>query len=305
MALQFFDDTVQARISIEAAIKKFGWASEHNYWWYEYYRHYYDPPQQNIYVASEQGGLFTAHDKEDEAYYIDFDPMAKPEDRIPLLREYIAWTFSNTPAKKIWLQLVMQDRRELMRTLPSDYQCQRIYFTIVWPIYDMSLFDPTLPGGHYKGMRKEMHRFYREHVVRVEDAKTFADRKSLHAIVDRWKKGRLHHDKAMVGVYHAMIDGNFQGMDEARIFVVDGKPVGFNGGWMIPNSDRFYGAVGIHDYSIEDLGTMLYLEDMIWLKKQGYREVDMGGSETSALAFKKKFCPQSFYKSAVFSIVKK
>jgi len=305
MALQFFEDTAHAREHIEVAIRKFGWAPEHNYWWYQYYQHYYHPPQRNIYVENDHGGLFTAYDEKDGAYYVDFDPMAPPEHRIPLLREYIAWIFSNTPAKKIWFQLIMSDRRELMRALPAGYQCQRIYFTIVWPVYDMRLFDPALPGGHYKSIRKEMHKFYREHAVGVEDAKAFADREGLHAMVDRWKRGRFHHDKAMTGIYHSMIDGNFQGTDEARVLVVDGGPVGFNAGWMIPNSDRFYGAIGIHDYSIEDLGTMLYLEDMIWLKKRGYREVDMGGSETSALPFKKKFLPQSFYKSAIFSVAKK
>ena len=93
-------------------------------------------------------------------------------------------------------------------------------------------------------------------------------------------------------------------MDEARIFIVDGTPRGINAGWMIPNTDRFYGAVGIHDFSLDSLGAMLYLEDMIFLKGRGYSEADMGGSEKSLLAFKNKFCPQSFYKTAIFSVVK-
>ena len=305
MSLSFFEDTVKAEPEISAMIKEFGWAPEHNYHWYQYYQHYYNPPQKNIYAHNGRGGLFAAYDEEEDAYYVNFDPMAPPEDRIPLLLEYITHIFTGTSAKKIWFQLMMDDRRKLSRALPPAYACKPIYFTIVWPVYDLALFDPALPGGHYKAMRKEMHKFYREHAVEVADAKTFPDRAALHALVENWKKGRFHHDKAMIGVYHAMIDANFLGTDEARIFVVDGKAVGFNAGWMIPNSDRFYGAIGIHDYSIDDLGTMLYLEDMVWLKKRGYREVDMGGSETSALPFKKKFCPQSFYKSAIFSVVKK
>jgi hypothetical protein len=107
---------------------------------------------------------------------------------------------------------------------------------------------------------------------------------------------------AMTGVYKQIIDGKFEGTDEARIFMVDGKPVGFNAGWMMPNRDRFYGAVGIHDYSIDDLGTMLYLEDLVWLKERGYNEVDMGGSEKSAIPFKNKFGPREWYKSSIFSV---
>ena len=305
MPLQFFEDTKAAQPHIQEMIKKFGWAPEHNYFWYQYWQHYYDPPQQNIFVKNDHGGLFTAYDKKDSAYYVDFDPMGQPEHRVELLVEYITWIFSNTAAAKIWFQLEMPIRKALRKALPPAYACQRIYFTITWPVYNMEKFDPALPGGHYKTIRKEMHRFYNQHQVNVLAAKTFEDRKSLHAIVDNWKKNRLHHDRARLGVYHAMIDGNFEGADEARVLVVDGKPVGINAGWMIPNSDRFYGGVGIHDYSIEDLGTMLYLEDMVWLKNRGYREVDMGGSETAALPFKKKFLPDSFYKSAIFSVVKR
>jgi hypothetical protein len=109
----------------------------------------------------------------------------------------------------------------------------------------------------------------------------------------------------MTGVYHHAIDGNFEGMDEARVFMVDGSAAGINAGWMIPNSDRFYGAVGVHDYSVDDLGAALYLEDLVWLKGHGYHEADMGGSEKSLLAFKNKFSPESFYKNDVFSVVKK
>ena len=150
-----------------------------------------------------------------------------------------------------------------------------------------------------------MHKFYREHQVSICDAKNYGDRDSLHAVVDNWKKRRGGHDRGMTGVYHHVIDGGFEGMDEARVFVVDGKEAGFNAGFMIPNSDRFYGAIGIHDYSVDDLGTMLYLEDLMWLKNHGYHEADMGGSEKPLLAFKNKFSPDSFYKNDIFSVVKR
>jgi hypothetical protein len=304
MSLRFFEDTVAARDRVEAGIKKFGWTAEHNYSWYQYYQYYYDPPQRNIFVEADHGALLTAFDEVDKNYFVVFDPMAEPAHRAPLLAEYIDWIFSHTEAEKIWFQLELPTRRELMHSLPEKYVCRRIYYTLTWPIYDLLAFDPELPGGKFKTLRKETHKFYRDHSVEVQDARTFEDRTSLYAIVDGWKKNRTRRDTPMTGVYRRIIDGDFEGMDEARVFLVDGRPVGFNAGWMIPNSNRFYGGVGIHDYSLEDLGTMLYLEDLVWLKKKGYVEVDMGGTETSALPFKKKYGPNAFYKSAIFSVVR-
>ena len=62
--------------------------------------------------------------------------------------------------------------------------------------------------------------------------------------------------------------------------VADGKPVGFNAGYEVVNRPgRFAGVIGIHDYSIKDLGTILWLEDLGWIKNSGYKELDMQGNE--------------------------
>ncbi len=126
----------------------------------------------------------------------------------------------------------------------------------------------------------------------------------MHTIIEEWRKKRGAHDRAYFFPYHNFIDGNFKGAAEARVFVVDGKAVGINAGWMIPNTRRFYGAVGIHNYSLPDLGDMLYLEDLMWLKKHNYKEADMGGGESALTNFKIKFQPKSFYKTHSFSVVK-
>ncbi len=303
--MEQFNDTLAEQSRIERAIQKYGYASEHNFWWYQYYQYWYNPPQRNIFVETDHGALFTAYNERDNEYFVVFDPMAPEQFRVPLLMEYITWVFSNTSAKKIWFQLEKGARPAFLRALPPSCASRRIYYTMESPIYDLRKFDPALPGGHYKTLRKEMHKFYREHTVTVADAKTYEDRESLHAIVNHWKKKRPNHERGMMGVYHQMIDGNFEGTKEARVFLVDGVPAGINAGWMIPNSDRFYGAVGVHDYSVDDLGAMLYLEDLVWLKAHGYREADMGGGERSLTAFKSKFQPQSFYETVVFSVAKK
>lgn len=302
--MKIYEDTLAEQPRIERAIKQYGYASEHNFWWYQYYQHYYKPPQRNIFVETDRGALFTAYNERDNDYFVVFDPMAPAEFRIPILMEYIEWIFKNTSAEKIWFQLERDFRPAFLRALPKTCRSNPIYYTMESPIYDLRQFDTALPGGHYKSLRKEMHKFYREHTIAVEDAKKYTDKESLRAILDNWRKKRPNHERGMTGVYREMIDGNFAGTDEARVMTVDGKAAGFNAGWMIPNSERFYGAVGIHDYSVDDLGAMLYLEDLIHLKDRGYREVDMGGGEKSLTAFKNKFCPQSFYKTVVFSVSK-
>ena len=303
--IKFYEDTVAEQARIEAAIKKYGWAAEHNFWWYQYYQYWYAPTQRTIFAETDRGALFTVYIERNQEYFVVFDPLAAPAERVLLLMEYVTSIFSNTQAKKIWFQLDKAERPEFLRALPEAYRSNPVYYTLVSPIYDLRQFDPTLPGGHYKTLRKEMHKFYREHQVTVHDAKTFTDRDGLHALVDAWKAERPNTEQSMTGVYHHMIDANFQGTDEARIFIVDGKPVGLNAGWRVPNSDRYYGSVGIHNFSVDGLGAMLYLEDLVWLKAHGYSEVDMGGSEKSLLAFKNKFCPQLYEEMVVFSIVKK
>jgi Phosphatidylglycerol lysyltransferase, C-terminal len=301
--MEFFEDIVFAKPVIEEAIETFGYAAEHNYFWYQYYL---DPDCKNIFVKTDVGCLFTTYNEKKQTCWVVFDPLALPEHRASLLAEYLDWAFTHMSVKKIWLQLETPVRKELLTLLPAACRSNPVYFTLVWPVYDLEAFDCELPGGHYKTLRKEMHKFYREHVVTVADAKTFEDSALLHRIVDDWAKRRPNPENASVAGYHNIIDGKFEGADEARILLVDGVARGFNAGWMVPHSDRFYGAIGIHDYSLDDLGTILYLEDLFWLKKKGYRETDMAGSEKPLLAFKNKFCsPKYTYSTSHFSIVRR
>jgi hypothetical protein len=303
--MKVYEDTVAEQVRIENAIKKYGWAAEHNFWWYQCYQHWYAPTQRTIFVETDRGALLTVRIERSKEYFVVFDPLAAAEDRTPLLMEYVDWIFSHTDAKKIWFQLAKPARHDFLSHLSDECRSNRIYYTLTSPIYNLKEFDPTLPGGHYKTLRKEMHKFYREHHVEIRDAKIYVDHESLNAIAENWKLKRPNHERGMAGVYHHMIDNNFEGTDEARVFIVDGKATGINAGWMIPNSDRYYGSVGIHDFSVDNLGAMLYLEDLVWLKQHGYNEVDMGGSEKSLLAFKNKFRPQSFEEMVIFSVVKK
>jgi hypothetical protein len=221
------------------------------------------------------------------------------------LVEYLEEMFKSPEIQKVEFELETPLRREFLKILPAAFRARSINFTLTWPIMNMKTFDLALPGGHYKYLRKEKNRFYREHIVTVRDAKTIEDKVILRRIIDEWRKKRTAPDRAWYGEYYNIIEGNFAGTATARVFFVDDKAVGINAGWMIPNSDRFYGAIGLHNYSVPNLGSMLYLEDLEYLKTHGYGEVDMGGSWHGLLEFKKEFLPESYYKTHVFSVVRK
>lgn len=299
--MQFFEDTVAARPLIEETIRRFGYAPEHHFDWYQFSA---EKTDKNIFVADDcGGGLLTMVGK--KLALVFSSPIAPPDRRAKILLEYLETIFETPSIEKVELELETPLRKEFLKILPERFVPRKIHYSLTWPIMNLKTFDPILPGGHYKSLRKERNRFYREHVVAVEDAKKFQDKDVLREMIMIWKQRRTAGDRAYYEEYLNIIDGNFAGTDAARVFVVDGKPVGMNAGWMIPNSDRFYGAIGLHDYSWPELGDMLYLEDLEYLKSHGYGEADMAGSWHGLLDFKKKFLPESYYKTHVFCVAKK
>jgi hypothetical protein len=297
-----YSDISGERSRIEQAIKKYGYAPEHHFDWYQYCR---DAADENIFVESDRGALLTVKSNLGKEYYVFSSPLASPENRALLLLEYLDHVLNIPGVRKVWLELEAPLRHEFLKTLPLHLKARKINYTLTWPIMGLRDLDPEYPGGSYKSMRKEKNKFYREHAVAVHDAKMYEDRAAIRGIIDRWAVARPTNDKVWSARYYNTIENNFAGMDEARVFTVDGKAVGINAGWRIPGSQRFYGGIGIHDYSLEDLGMVLYWEDISWLKNRGYDEVDMGGTWGTAMNFKNKFTPASYYKTFIFSIGKK
>ena len=299
----FFEDTAAEQPRIEKAIKKYGYAPEHNFSWYQCQT---EKKSKNVFVEFENGaGLLTVEEKEKKECEIFSSPIAPPQHMVALILKYLDHVLCSQKIKKVTLELENDLYKESLRALPKNIKARRINYTLTWPVYELEDFDPTLSGNRWKSLRKTKNKFYREHQISVLDAKEYKNKEALHAIIEQWRKTRGAHDRAYHVQYHTFIDRNFEGATEARAFVVDGKPCGINAGWVIPNSKRFYGAVGIHDYSLPGLGDVLYLEDLSWLKAKGYKEANMGGGERALTEFKAKFHPKSYYKTHIFSVVKK
>ena len=300
--MTFLEDTISERGRIEKAIEKYGYAPEHNFEWYQCQP---EKGDKTVFVEFEDGsGLMTLEDTDKKIGSVFSSPIAPKNRRAKILIEYLDYILKTDKFKKIDLELEDELYKQFVKLLPKTIKHRKVRYTLEWPIYDLSLFDETLTGNKWKSLRKTINKFYKEHSVNVLDAKEYKNKQDLHDIINDWKKNRCAGDRAYPQEYHLLIDNNFSPATEARLFSVDGKICGINAGWLIPNSNRYYGSVGIHNYAFDGLGDTLYIEDLIYLKKQGYKEADMGGGEKGLNAFKAKSHPQLFYKTHIFSVIK-
>jgi len=299
---RLIEDPEEFKPLLKDSLARFGHFAEHNLNWFVSSAAAFDDsvPVAAYWPDGRALLCFKASDK----YYVFSEPVMPEEEKAERTTAFLEKVL-HPPFKKVVFELETEARRSLLKKLPNTLRAVRINYTFTCPVMDMDRFDPTLPGKHWKSMRKARNTFYAEHDVKVVDAKT-VDPKELYALLDRWAKERAARDTVYTENFRGLIASSFEGTTSARAFIVDGKVCGLNAGWEVPNRDIYYGAVGLCDYSFPDLGTLLYLEDMEWTKKSGYHTVDMGGcSDKPSLAFKNKFQPASWYKTFVFSVVRR
>ena len=106
-------------------------------------------------------------------------------------------------------------------------------------------------------------------------------------------------------MYVKFIKSDFEGTDMSSTMVVNGEPCCITAGWRIPNTNNFYSAIGLYNYKYEGLGEVANIDDLTQIKKAGYGYADFGDSTESLLQFKKKFGPESFYRTYWFHIVRR
>lgn len=300
--MKIIEDPQEYTPLAKEVIKKFGYAPEHNLEWFFCAT---EPYQQPIFVSwPDSSGLLTQ--KEKGAWYVFVGPIV-PKDKISeRLIEFCNYALAQPDIKKISLELRTDERKVFLRALrKTDLKSLAINYTLTWPVMNMEKFDPNLPGKYFKEIRNARNKFYREHKVEIKKASE-CSRNELINLIDSWRKVRKAHDRAYYHRYYFLAESGFKCCKTARAMLVDGKLAGLNGGWDVPNADQsFYAAIGLHDYSVKDLGLMLYLEDLSWIKTAGYKTADMGGGEKDLTKFKNQFLPESWYKTCLFSVMKK
>lgn len=282
-------------------IERFGSTSDHNLDWFS--DSITSEEGKPFFVSWPDGTGLLAH-RYSKQWRIWSDPLCLKQDMAGKIGEFVAEALKEKEISEVWCDYVSDFIYPALRD--TILNVGPIYYSLLWPVLDMAGFDPTLAGGRFKEIRNAKNKFYKEHKLEVVDAVSIPKDK-LHGIIERWKKALSENKKDVYDLwYHKAIDNRFKAFSTARVLVVDGNLAGINAGYEVPNNPgRFAGAIGIHDYSVKDLGIILYLEDLEWIKNAGYREVDLQGSEENeGLEIKLRFGAVVERKTDTFCIKK-
>lgn len=310
--MKFYDNIEAERERIQKCIDRFGWTSDHNLDWY--LDSIIEEEARPMFVEFDDSTGFLAH-KYPNKWRIWSDPLVPRRSSAGLslesemascIEEFSFSVLKDNKVKEVWCDDVSDKIYPELKKNPF-LKLNGIYYHLYWPVLDMDKYDPSLPGGHFKEIRNARNKFYREHEINVLQTSELT-KEYLLKIVDDWFKEIAKKQKEDVYDlrYRKAIENGFRGFLSSRVMIVDGRPVGFNAGYEVPNhSRRFAGVIGIHDYSMKDLGIALWLEDLEWIKNAGYKELDMQGSEDDGgLKLKLQFGGKIERKTNTFSIKK-
>lgn len=296
--MKIYEDAGKEKEKVEKCIEKFGYTPDHNFYWMIYCS---DEGIPGVAVWENDYAIWFYRDTDKNELRILSNPISPISIQEEILKEFIDYMFNQ------FNSVVLLDvRDDILNFARKNYsKSYRPDYDLTWPVVDMANFDPVLSGGRFKELRNALNKFNREHKSEIVPI-ALLSKKDLHEIVNRWSGNRVKANIEQVAPdrYHNMIDGDFLGTDSARVMVVDGRPVGFNAGWITPNKpEEWSGAIGIHDYSVKDLGVALMYEDLVWIKNAGYKSCDLEGSESESLKFKFQFLSEyKSYKTYTFYI---
>ncbi len=304
--IKIYDNVEAERDRIQSCIGKYGWTSDHNLDWFidagtgdGFYP---------AFIEFEDGaGILVS--KGEQEWRIWSDPLSDKKSAPDKILEFADYVLSKGTAK-VWCDDVSDTIRPVLLNKTSRVSVGDVYYSLFWPVLNMISYDPNLPGGNFKEMRNAKSKFYREHKVEMYNPAQIKQ-EILFKIVHDWKEKvslKQEAEDVMYQKYINAIQNNFRAFVTARVMVVDGKPIGFNAGYEVINfPGRFAGIIGIHNYSLNDLGIILWLEDLEWIKNSGYKELDMQGSEDNdgGLKLKLSFGAQIERKTDTFPLILK
>ncbi len=290
------------RKEIELCIRKNGFAPEHNfgYWmWLE------EKGRENFFLKfPDKEGILAQFIPRQNYWFFVSSPIAGEQNRIKILVEAVAELFRKD-IRKINIELDPASKRIFSREMKKlGFRIGSSNYIYHWPVFDMAKWDGLgLKGRKWKKLRNINNRFYRQHRVKIVDARKLP-KGQLKGIVNDWIKRRTTHDLPFFQRYLNMIDHGFDGVLHARSMVVNGQPCSITAGWKIPNSRDYYSGIGIYNYKAENIGEASNLDDLLFLKKKSFRMVDFGGGGKNLTAFKMKFKPTHTYKTYSFPVMK-
>ena len=297
MAFARFDDLDAARPEVEECIATYGWAPEHSY---ACFVHSVEDKWSGVFFRSREGyGIFSYVSDDGREWEMLGESMAPEAARGSMVLQFLEYVSSLPQAETVYLEVAPEVRRDILKKNIPGWRVSRIRERMLWPLLSLDAYDISLSGSRMKPMRNVRSRFLREHTLRVADPLS-VPAADLHGVIQRWEKNRpaTHHPYS--AEYHALVEDKFTGTTGARVLMVDGAAHALSAGWPIPHSDGYYHSLALHTYAYWGLGEMLMLESLEWIKKEGYRFVNLGGSDANLLAFKKKFGDVSTYTTCYF-----
>lgn len=300
--MDVISDIVGSKGLIEDSINKYGNSAEHYYYCYLYNIEEQEKPY--FFRWDDDKAILAKHDTHDDEWYIFVGILAPENEAVVLLKECLDYMFSNG-AKKVWCEFKTEFRKKVMNELKdSNYKVNNINYTLTWPLFDMKQWTgEKMEGKDWKDMRYYWNKLFKNHKVDFREYSP-EDKDILKAIVKQWKGERNGSDKTFDHYYLKTIDNDFIGYN-TRVMIVDDKLCGITAGYKLTNKNYYYSSIGITVKDFDRIGEVANMDDLISLKNQGYEIVDFGGGEKHLTEFKSKFKPTSYYKTHVFSILKK
>jgi hypothetical protein len=289
---------------IEKSISKYGTEPENNYY---YFRNNEEFKTKHYVFDFENDGVILAnHDTGDNSWIIFPSGFIGNKGKSnEMLVKFCSYCLEKSKIVGLELreELFVEFRNELKNT-NSNLKIKDIEWEQQWPITKLNEFDENFEGSKYYELRKVKSSILKNNKISVV-ASSKCSKVELNNLVDMWEAGRKSDDDPISHEYRQLIETGFEGTEFADVFLADGKTTGIVSGWIAPNSNVFYLAIVLHNYTIKNFGEFMYIETLKKLKKLGFDECNLGGSDEKLLAFKKKFMPTKFYKTFYCTVVKR
>ncbi|MBW2976731.1 DUF2156 domain-containing protein [Candidatus Woesearchaeota archaeon] len=301
--MEVIGDIGSSKKEITGCIEKYGSVREHNYWFFCNQQTGY---AKIFFFKFGDGGIISIRYKSG-IWELIGELLAPEKKRLELLEQFLDYTLLTKKDKKVFMFVPEKFWKGVKGMLQKSDKYKitsqpAVYHT---PVFNMENWDERLEGGKRKKLRNIRNGFLKRHNTEFVPAGEI-NKKKLIEIVHKWRKNRPREEmNYYTQMYLNFIKNDFEGTDIARCMVVNNEPCCITAGWKIPNSTGYYSAIGLYNYKHNGLGEVANIDDLTQIKNKKYKYADFGDSTESLLQFKKKFCPESFYRTYWFHIKRK
>ena len=301
--MDVIDDVNGAKKEISECIRRNGFAREHNF---QFFCNQQSNYAKVYFFKFNKYGLFAVRYKSGIWEFIG-EVLAPEEKRLPLFWDFVDFILKDRKDKKAFIFIPEEFYNGIKDRIKTfdDYKATNKPIIYATPVFNLKRWDEDLKGSEWKKLRNIRNQFFKLHNAEIVPCKEL-EKEKLFEVVYRWRKNRPRIEmNYYTDMYLNFIKNDFEGCDIARSVVVDGKPCTITAGWEIPNTKNYYSAIGLYNYKYPGLGEIANIDDLTQIKKRNFEFADFGDSTESLLQFKKKFKPESFYRTYWFHIARK